>query len=261
MNRPVFDELSTAYEELLLDPIRERFTGGESAFFHRRKAEVIRAHFRRRGLSTSRMRYLDLGCGKGDLLRLLRPDFARAAGCDISLAMMKRILEDAPEIETRVQSDALQIPFDDAEFDFVTAVCVYHHVSFADRPALTQEIGRVLRPGGIFCLIEHNPFNPLTRLIVSRAPVDAGARLLPASESRRLAAGAGFLLEEQDYFLYCPQALYRYLGWMDAALAKVPLGGQYALFSAASGSGALRCPLYTGRRWRIKPSGDDLACT
>jgi len=224
---PRFDHLSSDYEELLRDPIRERFTGRESAFFHRRKADLIRRFFRRRGLGTAGLRYLDVGCGKGELLGLLHPDFEQAAGCDVSAAMLRQVTE----IEVRVQKDPLQIPFGDAEFDLVTAVCVYHHVPPADRPTLTSEIARVLRPGGIFCMIEHNPFNPVTRLIVKRTVIDADAILLPASEVRTLAAAAGLVPLERDYFLYFPQAIYRYLGQMEAALTKVPLGGQYAVFS------------------------------
>jgi SAM-dependent methyltransferase len=224
---PRFDQLSSSYEELLRDPLRDRFTGQESMFFHRRKADLIRRFFERRSVTTSSLRYLDVGCGKGELLSLLQSDFQRPAGCDISAGMMQQIAG----IETRIQKDALQIPFGDAEFDLVTAVCVYHHVPPADRRTLTREIGRVLRPGGIFCMIEHNPFNPVTRLIVSRTPVDADAILLPATEARRLAAEAGLALLEQDYFLYFPQALYRYLGRVEAALTKVPLGGQYASFT------------------------------
>ena len=221
-----FDQLSPSYEELLRDPIRDRFTGHESMFFHRRKADLIRQFFRRRGVHTSEFGYLDVGCGKGELLGLLQSDFKQARGCDVSEAMMRQVAG----IETRVQKDSLQIPFGDAEFDLVTAVCVYHHVPPADRRTLTGEIRRVLRPGGIFCMIEHNPFNPVTRLIVSRTPVDSDAILLPASEAQRLAATAGLVPLEQDYFLYFPQALYRYLGRMEAALTKVPLGGQYAVF-------------------------------
>ncbi len=225
-----FDHLSSSYEELLRDPIRDRFTGQESMFFHRRKADLIRGFFQRRSVATTGLRYLDLGCGKGELLHLLQADFQQAAGCDVSAEMMRQISQ-VSGIETRVQKDPLQIPFGDAEFDLVSAVCVYHHVPPAARRTLTSEIGRVLRPGGIFCMIEHNPLNPVTRLIVSRTPVDSDAILLPAAESRRLAAGAGFAPLEQDYFLYFPQAIYRYLGRMEAALAKVPLGGQYAVFS------------------------------
>jgi SAM-dependent methyltransferase len=222
-----FDRLSPSYEELLSDPIRDRFTGQESGFFHRRKADLIRQFFRRRGVTTSKLRYLDVGCGKGELLALLQPDFKHVAGCDVSAAMVRQITG----IETRVQSASFQIPFGDAEFDLVTAVCVYHHVPPAERRTLTGEIGRVLRPGGIFCMIEHNPINPVTRLIVSRTPVDADAVLLPASEARELAAAAGLAPLEQNYFLFFPQAIYRYLGRLEGALAKVPLGGQYAVFS------------------------------
>lgn len=221
------DQLSSSYEELLRDPIRERFTGNESIFFHRRKADLIRRFFQRRGMATSGLRYLDVGCGKGELLHLLQSEFKHAAGCDVSEAMMQQIAG----IDVRVQQDPLRIPFGDAEFDSVTAVCVYHHVPPADRRTLTSEISRVLRPGGIFCMIEHNPLNPVTRLIVSRTPVDADAILLPATEARQLAIAAGLAPLEQDYFLYFPQALYRYLGRAEAALAKLPLGGQYALFS------------------------------
>jgi hypothetical protein len=79
-------------------------------------------------------------------------------------------------------------------------------------------------------MIEHNPRNPVTRLIVSRTPVDADAILLPASEARELITGAGMLPVEQAYFLYFPQMLYRYLGRMEGSLAKVPFGGQYAVY-------------------------------
>jgi len=222
-----FDELSSAYDDLLRDPLRDRFTGQESTFFHRRKSELIRRFFRRRKIDTSGLRHLDVGCGHGELLGMLRPDFKHSAGCDVSADMMRRITG----IETRVQANPLRVPFEDGMFDLVTAVCVYHHVPVTARFTLTREIRRVLKPGGIFCMIEHNPRNPVTRLIVSRTPIDADAILLEAAEARRLIAGAGLLTAELAYFLYIPQSLYRYLGRMEGLLAKVPFGGQYAVFS------------------------------
>jgi len=227
---PRFDELSSSYDDLLRDPLRDRFTGQEPMFFHHRKSELIRRFFQRRKIETSGLHHLDVGCGKGELLNLLRGDFAHSAGCDVSADMMREITG----IETRVQTDPLKIPFEDEAFDLVTAVCVYHHVPPASRAALTQEIRRVLKPGGFFCMIEHNPRNPVTRLIVSRTPVDADAVLLEAGEARGLTAGTGLLTAEQAYFLYFPQMLYRYLGRLEGMLAKVPLGGQYALFSQRS---------------------------
>jgi SAM-dependent methyltransferase len=222
-----FDELSPSYDDLLRDPLRDLFTGQESMFFHRRKSELIRRFFRRRRIDTSELRHLDVGCGKGELLNLLQADFRQSAGCDVSADMMGQMTG----METRLQADPLRIPFEDGAFDLVTAVCVYHHVPVAGRGALTGEIRRVLKPGGFFCMIEHNPWNPVTRLIVSRTPVDAGALLLRAAEARSLAASAGLLLLKQAYFLFFPQALYRYIGRLEGLLSTLPLGGQYALFA------------------------------
>jgi SAM-dependent methyltransferase len=228
MSRPEFDRYSASYEELLKDPMRDRFGGEASAFFPQRKRDLIRAYFRDRRISTQSMSYLDLGCGKGELASLLRDDFGRVAGCDPSTGM----LDAAQGIETRVQQDLRSIPFGDAEFDFVTAVCVYHHVVPAARQALTREVGRVLKPGGVFAIIEHNPYNPATRLIVSRTPVDADAVLLKQHETKELLRAGGFFPVASRYFLYFPEFLYRRTGdAVEAWFGELPLGGQYAVFA------------------------------
>ena len=53
-------------------------------------------------------------------------------------------------------------------------------------PAFVAELARVVRPGGLVVVFEHNPLNPLTRLVVSRVTFDDGVRLLRSGE-RRLA--------------------------------------------------------------------------
>ena len=227
MERPEFDRYSGSYDELLKDPLRDRFTGGESQFFYERKCALIRSFFRRRRLDVSQLGYLDVGCGRGELLGLLHGDFARTAGCDVSEGMMSAV----KDCEHRVQTDPGKIPFADAEFDFVTAVCVFHHVAPAERAGLTAEIARVLRPGGIYCLIEHNPWNPVTRTIVKRAPVDRDAILLNAGEGVALAAQAGLEPLAREYFLYFPKSIYTAIGAVEALLRSLPLGGQYAVFS------------------------------
>src|SRR6185437_4928127 len=105
--QPEFDQFSTSYDDLLKDPLRDRFTGNESLFFHQRKSELIRRFFRRRKVKMSACSYLDVGCGKGELVTLLRGYFARTAGCDVSTGMMETI----EGIETRVQTDPLRIPY------------------------------------------------------------------------------------------------------------------------------------------------------
>src|SRR5258708_24097511 len=94
-----FDRFAGSYDALLNDPIRARFVAGRSDFFHRRKRDLVRDYFARRGNCAGRLKYLDLGCGKGELASLLRGDFAEGAGCDPSAGM----LASAQGIETRVQ--------------------------------------------------------------------------------------------------------------------------------------------------------------
>ena len=83
----------------------------------------------------------------------------------------------------------------------------------------------------LLCVIEHNPMNPLTRLIVRRAPIDAHANLLAHPEARRLMGAAGFSHIDVQFFLYLPESPYRKLGRLENLLKHVPLGGQYALFA------------------------------
>lgn len=227
MSQPEFDQYSGNYEELLKDPIRDRFSASGTEFFFSRKRDLIRRYFAQRSVDTHRLRYLDLGCGKGELASSLRHDFAHTAGCDPSAGM----LGFAQGIETRVQQQPGVVPFESGSFDFVTAVCVYHHVPPTERVGLTTEVRRVLRPGGTFAIIEHNPYNPATRLIVSRTPVDADAILLKLSESRALLQDSGFAFDRAQYFLYFPEPIYNRGGRaVENWLTGLPLGGQYAAF-------------------------------
>jgi len=227
MNSPEFDKFADSYDHLLKDPIRDRFSSAGSRFFHVRKRDLILAHFRRHKMDPSCMSYLDFGCGQGELLGLLGGSFAEARGCDPSRQMMAEIRG----FETRVQQDPRRIPYEDGRFDFVTAVCVYHHLPPAGRARLTLEVRRVLRPGGTFCIIEHNPLNPVTRIVVSRTPVDAAAILLTAGSTRSLMQRAGFQPLKAEYFLYFPERLYKTCGHLEGLMKRLPLGGQYAVFA------------------------------
>lgn len=226
MSRPEFDQYSASYEDLLKDPVRDGFSRGGQGFYHLRRRDLIRDYFRRRKLDSHRLRYLDVGCGRGELLSLLRDDFSRVNGCDTSPGMLSFV----KGIEARVQEDPLKIPFGSGEFDFVTAVCVFHHVPPANRLALAHEISRVLKPGGVFAVIEHNPYNPVARMIVRRSPVDADAILLKPSESRSWMGCAGLAVQASQYFLYLPGPIYSRIGQFERLLIKIPFGGQYAAF-------------------------------
>jgi hypothetical protein len=92
-----------------------------------------------------------------------------------------------------------------------------------------SEMRRVVRPGGLVCVIEHNPLNPLARLAVSRCEFDRDAVLLGAGTTRKLMAASGLREIDARYFLLLP--------WdassarrVENALGNMPLGAQYAAF-------------------------------
>jgi SAM-dependent methyltransferase len=221
-----FDNYAGNYAELIRDPIREKFADN-SRFFFERKIQVIRRFFEQLRIPLETMDWLDVGCGQGDMLRVGKPFFKSATGCDPS----KGMLESCTGLQVRVQESLDKLPFDGAAFDFVTAVCVYHHVSYDARPRLTREVLRVLKPGGIFCVIEHNPWNIATRVIVSRTPVDADANLLSPRETRRMLSAVGSKVRATRYFLLFPESLYLHVSAIEEMLSLVPLGGQYSVFA------------------------------
>ncbi len=219
-----FDEYAASdYGKLLRDPLRDNFAG--SRFFFERKLTLLRELYEQYAKSTQSAIWLDVGCGEGTLLEIGKKYFKEVAGCDVSAAMLQR----CEHVSTRLQLSPRQIPFPDGSFDLVTAACVYHHVDTADRFALTAEISRVLKPKGMLCVFEHNPLNPLTRLIVHRSPIDRHAHLLTAGKFKRLARAGQMKVLATRYFLYFPERFYSTMAATEAKLFAVPLGGQYAV--------------------------------
>jgi SAM-dependent methyltransferase len=221
-----FNAYANNYAELIRDPIRDSFAAGNRFFFDR-KLQIIRDFFDKLGVTTQKLDWLDVGCGQGDLLRLGQMYFKSSAGCDPSEGM----LESCSDMNVRTQASMLSLPFESQSFDLLTIVCVYHHVPIEQRTAFTHEAFRLLKAGGVCCVIEHNPLNPVTRLIVSRTPVDADARLLRAKETRNLLSDAGGMILETKYFLLFPERIHKYAGVIEDCLTSVPIGGQYAVFA------------------------------
>jgi SAM-dependent methyltransferase len=108
------------------------------------------------------------------------------------------------------------------------------HVHGAARALLAKEIRRVLTPGGLCCIVEHNPWNPVTRAIVRKCPVDADAELLIARNATSVLRGARFKIVSTDYFLYLPERLFNKAPSAEGILRNIPFGGQYALLARRS---------------------------
>lgn len=222
---PLFDQYGTNYGETVQRSVD--FSGLEYEFFVTAKTNMLKRLMRtRHGSHGPRPSLLDVGCGIGTMHDHLENVFDPICGVDVSAASIATATARNPHREYRVMA-GLEVPYDSARFDFVMAVCVCHHVEVAERHKFMIELKRVARPGGLVCIIEHNPYNPLTRLAVMRCPFDKDARLLSSTNTRRLMLAAGLAEITVQYFLLFPfrSALSERLEY---ALHALPLGAQYA---------------------------------
>lgn len=107
---------------------------------------------------------LDLGCGRGFLLRALRRELpsVRCIGVELSEMAVRELREDSFEIF--VQDVADRLPADDASIDLVIMGEVIEHVF--DPDACLEEARRVLRPGGTLVLTTPNLASWLNRLLL-----------------------------------------------------------------------------------------------
>ena len=85
---------------------------------------------------------LDIGCGQGRLLSLLRDMGVSAVGLDASRTMLK----DSPG--SRVLGDARMLPFPENTFGGAAALYMLYHLE--DPVQAVAECHRVLKPGGLF---------------------------------------------------------------------------------------------------------------
>jgi SAM-dependent methyltransferase len=112
---------------------------------------------------------LDLGAGTGKLTRVLVRRYREVVAVE-PLDGMRAILEEVVPQARSVAGSAEAIPLADASADAVFAAQAFHW--FANDTAVA-EIGRVLRPGGVLCLVWNENVEPSPLPDAFRAYFDA----------------------------------------------------------------------------------------
>jgi ubiquinone/menaquinone biosynthesis C-methylase UbiE len=104
---------------------------------------------------------LDLCCGSGQTTQFLVRRSHQVIGLDASPRSIQRAQQNVPEA-TYIEGWAERMPFADNQFDFVHTSVALHEMQPHQLRQILDEVYRVLKPGGIFTLIDfHKPTNPL----------------------------------------------------------------------------------------------------
>jgi SAM-dependent methyltransferase len=103
---------------------------------------------------------LDIGCGRGELLAVFREAGLQARGIDLNRIVLEQCRAQSLDV---VESDALSYlaKLSDESLNAVTALHFAEHLPLKTLVRFLDEVGRVLRPGGLIILETPNPENLL----------------------------------------------------------------------------------------------------
>jgi O-antigen chain-terminating methyltransferase len=139
----------------------DRFRGVRGEIM--RRLHVYLPHLERLGLDARDAKdacVLDVGCGRGEWLELLKEKGYKASGVDINRVVLRECRQWGLDV---AEADAIQYLRGQSgnSMSVITAFQVIEHLPFNALIALFDETLRVLRPGGLFIFETPNPANIL----------------------------------------------------------------------------------------------------
>lgn len=99
---------------------------------------------------------LDIGCGNGDVFRLIKDKGLELYGIDLAENMVKVAQERYGNIATILLADAENLPFQDDMFDIIICNASFHH--YTHPKAVLSQMRRVLKDEGV--LLIGDPWMP-----------------------------------------------------------------------------------------------------
>ena len=220
MNKSIgdFDAFADNYEQKFQDALG--VFAEESNYFARYKIDLL-AHL----VASSEIKsILDYGSGIGTSIPHLHDNFPNSQiwATDISLTSLHKLRQRFDYTETVTLSELPK-----QHFDLIFVSCVFHHIPEESQQEVMDSLFESLSPGGQLCIFEHNPYNPITRRIVSSCEFDEGVTLLKKSQLTKLFRDSIHTRKiVSGYCLFFPSFL-RKLSVFERMLRWIPMGGQY----------------------------------
>lgn len=218
-----FDDIASVYDAQIPAHVRfhllERKTTMMTAFLgHLDKAGAVG---------------LDLGCGTGWHVQVLREQGFRVVGIDNSVAQLREAQQRQLMNPTACWclGEIQHLPFGDESADFAFAINVIHHLGTRGEQIDTvAEIHRVLKPDGLFFLHEVNTTNfvmatYMNHIFPKVRRIDNGLEnwIVPGN----LHEWRGFEVVGLAYFTFVPdftpRALFPLMRWLEKWLERTPL--------------------------------------
>jgi O-antigen chain-terminating methyltransferase len=144
--------------DALYATFQDRFRGSRDDIKRRLRSHLPRV--RAAGAGTDAMPIVDLGCGRGEWLELLRDEGLSARGVDLNRVSLEQCREMRLDA---VEDDAISFlrSLPDTDVGAVTGFHIIEHLPFDVLLGLLDETYRVLKPGGIAIFETPNPQNVL----------------------------------------------------------------------------------------------------
>lgn len=110
--------------------------------------------------TNGQVRILDVACGTGRTLKLLRNAFPQASlfGTDLSPAYLRKANQELSQIPGELpqllQANSEELPYLDNYFHAITCVFLFHELPAVARQNVIDQCFRVVQPGGVFVICD-----------------------------------------------------------------------------------------------------------
>ncbi|MBK1986395.1 class I SAM-dependent methyltransferase [Sphaerospermopsis aphanizomenoides BCCUSP55] len=154
------------------------FGGSADAMRRRILAPLKRELAKFQFLPQKQIRILDVACGTGRTLKMIRSALEQVSlfGTDLSPAYLRKAYEllsqNPRELPQLLQANAEELPYLDNYFHAVTSVFLFHELPESVRQKVIEQCFRVTKPGGTFIICDSIQLNdsPDMELMMNNFP-------------------------------------------------------------------------------------------